>query len=125
MDGDDVRTKILVQAELDSSPYLNWTDPSGTHAIVYGAFQPETQYTLTVPEGAHDRFGRAIRTPVSLHFRTPAGLNSPTAAPVNPQALVVSPGLISTFDAYAHPRDLVRTTNASPIEYSVDSFDAS
>jgi hypothetical protein len=124
MDRDDVRARITVEPELDHSPFPQWSEDD-THATIYGRFQPETQYTVSLPVDTRDRFGRAMPTAFTLSFRTPASQTSPSAPPVAPQAWLVSPGLVGTFDAYEHPKALLRTTNVSHFDFSVDALEES
>ena len=123
MDPDDVRARLRVEPELDFTPYPQWTDDLNTHANFRSPLKPETDYTVTLPAGTHDRYGRTTTTDFVLRFRTPATPVSSKAPAVPAQAWLISPGPVGTFDAYAHPRALLRTTNVSHFDYSIDALD--
>ena len=122
MDPDDVRANLRISPELDSDPFPQWSKDF-TQAALYGPFKPSTHYTLTLAAGTHDRFGRTLAQPFTLTFDAPAGQTSPSAPPVPPQAWLVSPGAVGTFDAYQHPRALLRTTNVGHFDWRVDAVD--
>ncbi len=122
MDRDDVRANLAVEPPLDYSPFPNWRDDD-THVVLYASFKPATSYTLSLPAGVRDRFGRPLADGLQLHFTTPAGQVSSNAPPVPPQAWLISPGPIGTYDAYEHPRAVLRTTNVSHFDYALDAVD--
>jgi hypothetical protein len=72
MDRDDVRAQIQVEPELDYSAYPQWSD-NDTQATIHGPFKPETPYTLTLPAGTRDRFGRTTKSAFTLSFQSPPG----------------------------------------------------
>ena len=121
MDRDDLRANIVVEPQLDYSPFPNWSDDD-THVVLYGAFKPSTSVTVSLPAGVHDRFGRPLADGLQLHFTTPLGQVSPNAPPVQPQAWLISPGPVGTYNAYEHPRAVLRTTNVSHFDYSLDAL---
>jgi uncharacterized protein YfaS (alpha-2-macroglobulin family) len=124
MDRDDVLANLTIAPELDYSAYVSWSDDD-THATIYGAFKPTTAYALSLPDLTHDRFGRPLDNSLDLHFQMPANQASKNAPPVAPQAWLISPGLIGTYNAYEHPHALLRTTNVSRFVYSLDALDES
>jgi hypothetical protein len=122
MDRDEVHANLKAEPRLDDPLSLRWTDDD-TRVEMYGPMQPSTQYTLSLPAGTRDRFGRAMVDAFSLSFKAPAGAASPNAAPVMPNAWLISPGPVGTYNAYEHPRALVRTTNVTRLAYTVDALD--
>src|SRR6266851_2545971 len=122
MDRDDLRANIVVEPQLNYSPFPSWSDDD-THVVLYGMFTPSTSYTVSSPAGVHDRFGRPLAEGLQLHFTTPTGELSPNAPLAPAQAWMISPGPVGTYNAYEHPRALLRTTNVSHFDYSLDALD--
>src|SRR5207302_8213628 len=107
-----------VKPDLDYSPYLNWT--ADAHVVAYGSFKPKTSYTVSLPAGTRDQFGRGLVTPLQLEFTMPESVNSPTAPAVTPSAWIIGPGRFGTYNAYSESHTLVTTTNVSHLDFTVE-----
>lgn len=121
MDRDDVRSNLAVDPAPDYPLYQSWSDDD-RHLELRGALKPDTQYTVSLPAGTHDRFGRAISDSVKLTFTAvappPGTYNGP------PQVWMIAPAF-GTYDAYSKPQALVRTIDVGRIDYRLERLDVS
>jgi hypothetical protein len=76
MDRDDVRARLQLDPPPDYPPYLNWTDYD-THVTLSGSMKRSTRYTLVLPAGVQDRFGRRTTDEFRMEFQTPAATPRP------------------------------------------------
>lgn len=79
---------------------------------VYGFFEPETEYTLTVAPELQDKWGQPLGAPFRLNF------SSPTASP---RLLLPYLGSDTYFTASETPEFYVQATNISAIDMTVGS----
>ncbi len=61
----------LVSLEPSVSQLDTYLNEDKTTLYVYGYFQPNTAYTLTLSQTVTDAWGQSLSAPYTLHFRTP------------------------------------------------------
>jgi alpha-2-macroglobulin len=116
MDHTQVIEKLTIEPDLSFPPALSWSSDDRTLSL-NGPFAPSASYRLSLPAGLRDRFGRATTEPFNFAFSTPKPI--PT-----PQAWLVSPGRVGTYDAYGTPRAMVRTANVSRLTFTLETLSA-
>jgi alpha-2-macroglobulin len=119
MNRDELRTKLKFEPELDYIPAWRWSD-DGTRLTISGFLKPSTDYTVSLPAGVLDSFGRATAEAFELQFRSAA---TPNGQSPRPYVHVVAPLPMGSFDAYEHPRFLVQSLNVGHVKFTVDSLD--
>jgi len=120
MDQNDVRAKLEIEPKLDYAPYLSWQADGLRVTLGAGQLKGSTTYTVRLPAGVLDQFGRPLAEAFQVSFTT--GVTA-AAQPTRPFIYLVSPGPLGTYDAYEQPRALVRSLNVSGLSYRLEAVD--
>ncbi len=107
---DDIEKYISFNPSV--SDFNHWTDDSQMTLSIYGVFDPETNYTLTISPELTDLWGSRLGRPYTLHFRT-AALEPSVQFPYNPD---------TTFLTTQDTGVLAQVTNVSSIPLSIGTL---
>jgi len=78
-------------------------------SLQFGA-QPSTEYWIAIAPGIRDPYGNATAEELAVHFRTAA---------LSPDFRLLTPGLVSTYDAAAPARVLVAFVNLTELDLTL------
>src|SRR6266540_2726429 len=120
MDQNDVRAKLEIEPKLDYAPYLSWQADGLRVTLGAGQLKGSTTYTVRLPAGVLDQFGRPLAEAFQVSLTT--GVTA-AAQPTRPFIYLVSPGPLGTYDAYEQPRALVRSLNVSGLSYRLEAVE--